>query len=104
VATLEGELSRRIIPRRYDNGLLRPEGDVSSSLAAAIDPEIEIKYLPIATSRSFIPYNTTQHSNADLRVREVWFIEKEDDNGKVFSMIETTENEKTASTKYLYIK
>lgn len=24
VATLEGELSRRIIPRRYDSGLLRP--------------------------------------------------------------------------------
>jgi len=30
-------------------------------------------------------------------VREVWFIEKEDE--KVFSMIETTKNEKTASTK-----
>ena len=40
---------------------------MSSSLAAAVDPEIEIKYLPIATmSRSFIPYNAEQHSNGDF--------------------------------------
>lgn len=39
----------------------------SSSLAAAVDPEIEIKYLPVATtSRSFIPHNVKQHSNGDF--------------------------------------
>lgn len=39
----------------------------SSSLAAAVDPEIEIKYLSIATtSRSVIPYSAEQHSNGNF--------------------------------------
>lgn len=63
----------------------------SSSLAAAVDPEIEIKYLPIATtSRFFIPHSAEPTLEWKLlRVRELWFIEKENGNGKV-SMIETT--------------
>lgn len=42
-------------------------------------------------------------------MREVWFIEKDDDNGKVSSMTETTENEKScfelvSTTSLVYLE